>query len=348
MSIKLGDIAELVSGELIGDPQCTISGAGPLEEAGEGQITFAEKGSGLKHVSQTRASAIIVPRGFTHPDTNLVQADNPRLAFAMALECLYPPARPQPGIHASAIVGRNCSIGKGASLSAGVVLGDGVTVGEHVILHPNVAIGNNVIIGHKTIIHSNASVMERCRIGCRVIIHAGTVIGSDGFGFVFDQGRYHKMPQVGIVQIDDDVEIGANNTIDRGTMGKTWIKTGVKTDDLVHIAHNVTIGEHSVIVAQVGIAGSTTIGRYAVIAGQAGIGGHLTLGDQVTVGPQCGVAQSVPDKQIVSGTTLAMAHGTWLRLQKVLPELPALFRKIQMLEKRLSSPACKDPESREP
>ena len=345
MSIRLGDIAERVSGELIGDPQCAISGASPLEEAEEGQITFAEKGSSLKHVSQTRASAVIVPRGFTHPDVNIVRVDNPRLAFAMALQCIYPPARPQPGIHASAIVGRDCSIGKGAGIAAGVVLGDGVTVGEGVILHPNVVIGNNVMIGHETIIHPNASVMERCRIGSRVIIHAGTVIGSDGFGFVFDQGRYRKMPQVGIVQIDDDVEIGANNTIDRGTMGKTWIKTGVKTDNLVHIAHNVTIGEHSVIVAQVGIAGSTTIGRHAVIAGQAGIGGHLTLGDQVTVGPQCGVAQSVPDKQIVSGTTLAMAHGTWLRLQKVLPELPTLFKKMQTLEKRLTPSANKDSET---
>ena len=345
MAIRLEDIAELVSGELIGDPQCVIDGAGPLDQAGEGQITFAEKGSGLKRISLTRASAIIVPRDVTHSAVNLIRVDNPRLAFAAALECLYPVARPRPGVHPSAIVGKNCVIGKDTSISAGVVLGDEVTVGDRVILHPNVVLGDKVVVGDETIIYPNVSVLERCRIGRRVIIHAGAVIGSDGFGFVFDKGRHRKMPQVGIVQIDDDVEIGANNTIDRGTLGKTWIKTGVKTDDLVHIAHNVTIGEHSVIVAQVGIAGSTTIGHHAVIAGQAGIGGHLTIGDQVTVGPQCGVAQSVPDKQVVSGTTLAMAHGTWLRLQKVLPELPTLFKKIQMLEKRLPPLANKDSET---
>ena len=336
MAATLEQIAELVAGHLIGDSRCTITGAGPIEEAGEGQITFAEKGSGLKRVSTTRASAVIVPKSFSQANVNLIQVENPRLAFAIAVGHLYPTFKAKAGIHPSAVVGQGCSIGEGVFIAAGVVLGRGVTLGKGVILHPNVVIGANVFIGDQTIIHPNASVLEGCRIGRRVIIQAGSVIGSDGFGFVYDQGRYHKMPQIGIVQIDDDVEIGANNTIDRGTLGKTWIKTGVKTDNLVHIAHNVTVGEHCVIVAQVGIAGSTTIGRHCIFAGQAGIGGHLTIGNQVTVGPQCGVAQSVPDKQVVSGTTLAMPHSTWLRLQKVLPELPALFRKVQMLEKRLS------------
>jgi UDP-3-O-[3-hydroxymyristoyl] glucosamine N-acyltransferase len=334
--ILLGQIAELVNGELTGDPQCIISGAGPLEKAVEGQITFAEKGSGLKRVAGTKATAVIVPKGFSHPDVNLIQAENPRLAFAQTLRLIYPPAEPGERLHPTAVIGENCTIGKDVAIAAGVVLGDNVTVGDRVILHSNVVIGNDVVIGADTLIYPNVSVLERCRIGCRVIIQAGTVIGSDGFGFVFDQGRYYKMPQVGIVQIDDDVEIGANNTIDRATMGKTWLKTGIKTDNLVHIAHNVTIGEHSVITAHVGIAGSTTIGRHAIIAGQAGIGGHLTLGNQVTVGPQCAVAQSVPDKQVVSSTTLAMPHGTWLRLQKVLPQLPGLYKKINTLEKQLA------------
>ncbi len=335
MMISLGQIAEIVKGELTGDPQCAISGAGPLDQAIEGQITFAEKGSGLKRVAGTRAAAVIVPKGFSHPDVNLIQVGNPRLAFAQALEIIYPSVKPGESLHPNAVIGKNCMIGKDVAIAAGVVLGDNVTLGDRVRLHPNVVIGDQVVIGNDTLIYPNVSVLKHCRIGCRVIIHAGTVIGSDGFGFVFDQGRYHKMPQIGIVQIDDDVEIGANNTIDRATMGTTWIKTGVKTDNLVHIAHNVTVGEHSVIVAHVGIAGSTTIGRHAVIAGQAGIGGHLTLGDQVTVGPQCAVAQSVPDKQVISSTTLAMPHGTWLRLQKVLPELPGLYKKIKLLEMQL-------------
>jgi UDP-3-O-[3-hydroxymyristoyl] glucosamine N-acyltransferase len=344
MAATLEQIAELVAGNVVGDTGCVITGAGSLEEAGEGQITFAEKGSGLKCVSTTKASAVIVPRSFSHAKVNLIQVDNPRLAFATAIGCLYPVFQAEAGIHPSAVIGNNCSIGEHASIAAGVVLGDGVTLGKGVILHPNVVIGPHVFIGDQTVVHPNTSILTGCRIGRRVIIHSGTVIGSDGFGFVYDQGRYHKMPQIGIVQIDDDVEIGANNTIDRGTLGKTWIKAGVKTDNLVHIAHNVTVGEHSVIVAQVGIAGSTTIGHHAIFAGQAGIGGHLTIGNQVTVGPQCGVAQSLPDKQVVSGTTLAMPHTTWLRLQKVLPDLPALFRKVLMLEKRLSQMDTNPPE----
>jgi UDP-3-O-[3-hydroxymyristoyl] glucosamine N-acyltransferase len=336
MMISLGKIAEWVAGELAGDPDCTITGAGPLDSAAEGQISFAEKGPGLKRIAATNAAAVIVPKGYTRPDMNLIQVENPRLAFATVLNRMYRQARPDAGIHPSAVIGKRCKIGTDAAIAAHVVLGDDVTVGDRAILDPNVVIGNQVIIGEDTRIHPNVTVEERCRIGRRVIIQAGTVIGSDGFGFVFDQGRYHKMPQVGIVQIDDDVEIGANNTIDRATLGKTWIKAGVKTDNLVHIAHNVTVGEHSVIVAQVGIAGSATIGRYAILAGQAGIAGHISLGDQVTVGPQCGVNKSVDSKQVVSGTTLAMPHRTWLRLQRVLPDLPGLYKRVQLMEERLA------------
>ena len=336
MTITLDHIAQWVAGELTGDPECTITGAGSLESAGEGQISFAEKASGLKRVAATRAAAVIVPRGFTRPDMNLIQVDNPRLAFAIVLGRLYPQNRPDAGIHPSAVIGKGCTIGKDAAIAANVVLGNEAVVGERAIIDCNVVIGDRARIGDDTRIHPNVFVGERCIIGRRVIIQAGAVIGSDGYGFVFDQGRHHKMPQVGIVQIDDDVEIGANNTIDRATMGKTWIKTGTKTDNLVHIAHNVTIGEHSIIIAQVGIAGSTTIGRYNILAGQAGISGHLTLGDQVTVGPKCGVHKSLDSKQMVSGTTLAMPHRTWLRLQTVLPDLPNLYKRVQLLEEQLA------------
>jgi UDP-3-O-[3-hydroxymyristoyl] glucosamine N-acyltransferase len=342
MTTTLGQIAEWVAGELSGDPDCAIVGAGPLDSAGEGQISFAEKGKGLKQIAASQASAVIVPRGHTQPDMNIIQVDNPRMAFAIVLGRLYAQGGPDAGIHPSAVIGKGCTIGKDAAIGANVVLGNDVIVGDRAILHANVVIGDRVCIGEDTRIYPNAFVGERCLIGCRVIIQAGAVIGSDGFGFVFDQGRHNKMPQVGIVQIDDDVEIGANTTIDRATLGKTWIKTGVKTDNLVHIAHNVTVGEHSIIVAQVGIAGSTTIGRYAIIAGQAGIGGHLTLGDQVTVGPQCGVAQSIKDKQVVSGTTIGMPHRTWLRLQTVLPDLPGLYKRVQSLEERLSQMETKE------
>jgi UDP-3-O-[3-hydroxymyristoyl] glucosamine N-acyltransferase len=335
MMITLAQIAEWVAGELAGDPECAITGAGPLDSAGEGQISFAEK-SGLKRIASTKAAAVIVPRGHTQPGINLVQVDNPRLAFATVLSRICRQSRPDAGIHPSAVIGKGCTIGKDAAVAANVVLGNDVIVGDRVILDANVVVGDQVSIGEDTRIYPNTFVGERCRIGCRVIIQAGTVIGSDGFGFVFDQGRHHKMPQVGIVQIDDDVEIGANNTIDRATLGKTWIKTGTKTDNLVHIAHNVTVGEHGIIVGQAGIAGSTTLGKYVIIAGQAGISGHITLGDQVTVGPQCGVHKSVESKQVVSGTTLAMPHRTWLRLQAVLPDLPDLYKRVQLMEERLA------------
>jgi UDP-3-O-[3-hydroxymyristoyl] glucosamine N-acyltransferase len=336
MTTTLGQIAEWVAGQLSGDPDCVITGAGPLDSAGEAQISFAEKGKGLKKIAASKAAAVIVPRGHSQPEMNIIQVDNPRMAFATLLTRLYPPSRPEAGIHPSAVIGKRCVIGKDAAIAANAVLGDEVIVGDRAVIDSNVVIGDRVRIGDDTRIYPNVFVGERCLIGSRVIIQAGAVIGSDGFGFVFDQGRHHKMPQVGIVQIDDDVEIGANTTIDRATLGKTWLKTGTKTDNLVHIAHNVTVGEHSVIVAQAGIAGSTTIGRYAIIAGQAGISGHITLGDQVTVGPQCGVHKSVDSKQVVSGTTLAMPHRTWLRLQTVLPDLPNLYKRVQSMEEQLA------------
>ena len=335
-TLTLGYIADYVNGALIGDADCRITGPQSLDQAQDGQIAFAEKGAALKALAQTKAAAVLVPMNTSFPALNLVQVENPRLAFVKILNLFNPSRSIAAGIHPNAIIGDRCTIGAQVCIAAGVVIGNGVAIGDRTVLHPNVSVGDGVVIGDDSVIFPNAAVLERCRIGRRVIIHAGSVIGSDGFGFVFDSGRHHKIPQIGIVQIDDDVEIGANNTIDRATMGKTWIKSGVKTDNLIHIAHNVEIGEHAVIAGQVGIAGSTTIGRYAVMAGQAGIGGHLTLGDGVTIGPQCAVAQSVPDKQTVSGTTLAMPHGIWLRLQKVLPDLPSLFRRVRKLEEQLT------------
>lgn len=336
MQLTLGQIAVLVDGLLKGDADTIIKSAAPLNLAETGDIAFAEKSIGIQLLAASKATALIVPRGLSCPTPNTVEVDNPRLGFAKVLEKLYPLSRPAPGTHPTATVGKKCVLGKEVALAAGVVIGDHVTLGDRVALHPNVVVGEHVHIGDDTIVYPQAAILDRCRIGCRVIIHAGTVIGSDGFGFVFHQGCYHKIPQVGIVQIDDDVEIGGNCAIDRATLGKTWIKSGAKIDNQVHIAHNVVVGEHAAITAQVGFAGSSTIGQYVRIAGQAGIGGHLTIGDEVTIGPQAAVAQSIPDKQFVSGTTLAMGHGTWLRQQKILPELPTVYKQVRTLEKRLT------------
>jgi UDP-3-O-[3-hydroxymyristoyl] glucosamine N-acyltransferase len=215
-----------------------------------------------------------------------------------------------------------------------VFIGDDVTLGDRVTVHPGVVIDNRVTVGDDVVLHPNVCILERCEIGDRVIIHAGSVIGSDGFGFAPDEGHYHKIPHIGSVRIDDDVEIGACNTIARATFGKTWIKRGVKTDNLVTIAHNVVVGEDTVLVAQVGIAGSVTIGDHSILAGQAGVAQHVTIGNRVTVGGQAGVAKSVPDDQIVSGTP-EMPHRLWLKVSNIIPKLPDMKKKIRELEKRI-------------
>lgn len=189
-------------------------------------------------------------------------------------------------------------------------------------------------MGNDVQIYPNVTILERCRIGSRVIIHAGTVIGSDGFGFVPDGKKYYKIPHIGIVQIDDDVEIGAGNAIDRATIGKTWIRRGAKTDNLVHIAHNVTVGEDTALLGQVGISGSVTIGKNAVLAGQVAVADHITIGDEVTASGQTAIVKSVPRGEIVSGT-YAMPHRLWLRVQQILPKLPELKKKLTEIEKRL-------------
>jgi UDP-3-O-[3-hydroxymyristoyl] glucosamine N-acyltransferase len=336
MQKTLEQIAQIIKGELAGDPKKIISGVGPIDQADSHQIAFAEKGKSLKQVAYTTAGAVVVPDGVHNDSKNLIRVANPRLSFAKLMAIFHPPALPEKGIHASAVIGEYCTLGQDIAISAGVVIGQHVTLGDRVVLYPNVVLGDYVTIGPDTVIYPNVSILERCRVGCRVIVHAGSVIGSDGFGFVPDhEGRFVKIPQTGIVQIDDDVEIGANNAIDRGTFGRTWIQAGVKTDNLVHIAHNVTIGKHCAIAGQVGFAGSTTLGSHVVIAGQAGIGGHLEIADGVTIGPQAAVAQSVDTRQVISGTTLAMPHNTWLRLQRILPELPELQKNVRHLRQQI-------------
>ncbi|MEA1947573.1 MAG: UDP-3-O-(3-hydroxymyristoyl)glucosamine N-acyltransferase [Thermodesulfobacteriota bacterium] len=334
MELSLTRIAEAVNGEVKGDKNKNICGVAPFDDAAGDEITFAGNAKFLKKIDKTDAGAIIVPRDFQVSTKNILQVDNPQLAFAMVLNLFYPPLKPEPGISSYAYIGKNFLCGREASIAPFAVIGNNVTVGHGIALSPNVVIGDNVVIGNDVRIYPNVTILERCTIGNRVIIHAGTVIGSDGFGFAPDGKKYYKIPHTGIVQIDDDVEIGAGNTIDRATFGKTWIKRGVKTDNLVHIAHNVTVGENSVLVAQVGISGSVTIGKNAILAGQAGVIGHLTIGDNVTIGAQAGVAKSVSGDEIVSGSP-AITHRQWLRMQRILPKLPELKKKLEDIEKRL-------------
>jgi UDP-3-O-[3-hydroxymyristoyl] glucosamine N-acyltransferase len=331
---KLADVTQWVDGHLQGDPEVLISGAAPFDAATAEQITLAGGPAFLKRIHETRAGAIIVPRQFSDSDQNLVQVDLPQVAFAKLLQRFYPPDHPYRNIDASAKVGQGVVFGQQTAIGPYVVIAGNARLGHRVTLYPHVVIGRDVVIGDDVVIYPHVFIGDRCRIGNRVIIHAGSVIGSDGFGFAPDGEIYHKIPHTGIVQIDDDVEIGANNTIDRATFGETWIQQGVKTDNLVHIAHNVVVGKNSVIVAQVGISGSVTMGQHCVLAGQAGLAGHLTLGDRVTVGPQSGIGKSIPDGQIMTGSP-AMPHKVWLKVQRLLPMLPELKKKITELEKKV-------------
>jgi len=334
MKVSLSEIADLVQGRVVGDPDLTINGVAPFEQAGEHDITVAGNARFLKKVDDCQAAAVIVPMDIEIPQRNLVQVDIPMVAFARVLQLFHPPVQPLDGIHPRATIGREFEHGQNISIGPQVAVGNHVTVGDQVWLHPGVVIGDKVSIGNDVIIHPNVTIQERTIIGSRVIIHSGTVIGSDGFGFAPDGNAYHKIPHTGIVQIDDDVEIGANNTIDRGTFGKTHIGQGVKTDNLVHVAHNVSVGENTVLVAQVGISGSVKIGKNSILAGQAGVAGHLTIGDRATVGPQTGVGKSVPDGQIVSAGIPEMPHRLWLRVVRTIPRLPDISKRLLRLEKQ--------------
>jgi UDP-3-O-[3-hydroxymyristoyl] glucosamine N-acyltransferase len=329
----LARLAGMLGGECRGDAGRRISGAAPFETADPDQISFAV-GPFLKRLDASRAGAFIVPRGAGVQGRDSIEADWPQAAFANALRLFYPRRRPEAGIAPTAVIGSGLECGEAVSIGAGTVIGDGVTLGPGVILHPCVVLGDGVSVGAGSEIFSHVTILAGCRIGERVRIQSGTVIGSDGFGYAREGDRYIKIPHRGIVQVDDDVEIGACNTIDRATYGRTWLQRGVKTDNLVHIAHNVTVGENTVIVAQVGISGSVTIGRQVILAGQAGVAGHLSIGDGATVGPRAGVVRSVAPGDVVSGTP-QMPHRQWLRVQRVTPQLPDLARRLRELEKRL-------------
>ncbi len=335
MERKLSEIAHHTGGEVRGDPDVEIAGVAPFEQAEKEHITLAASVKFLKRIEETRAGAVIVPKHFTESGRTILAADNPAVAFAKVIELFFPVPEPIDDISPGAHIGDNVRIGRRVSIGPSAVIGDRVVLGDRVRIHPGVVIEPDAVVGNDVQIYPNVTIRTRCRIGHRVVIHPGTVIGADGFGFSPDGKQYYKIPHTGIVQIDDDVEIGALNAIDRATFGKTWIQRGVKTDNLVHIAHNVTVGEDTLLVAQVGIAGSATIGRHAILAGQAGITGHLTIGDNAVVGPQAGVARSVADNAIVSGSP-EMPHKLWLRVQQIIPGLPELKKKLSELEKRLN------------
>jgi UDP-3-O-[3-hydroxymyristoyl] glucosamine N-acyltransferase len=332
----LGELARQVGGELQGDSELRISGVAGIEEAQSNEISFVVGPKYVGKAHESKAGALIVPPKLRDLNKSLIITDNPYLAFAKILSIFAPKPRPPLGVSSKAHIGAEVKLGDNVCIHPNVYLGDSAVLGNRVTLHGGVYVGSEVCIGNDSIIYPNVTILDRCIIGDRVIIHSGTVVGSDGFGFAQDGTSYFKIPQVGIVHIDDDVEIGANCTIDRATMGKTWIQRGAKIDNLVQIAHNVVLGEDSIIIAQVGISGSTKVGKNVILAGQVGVTGHLEIGDNVRVGAQSGIAKSIPPGQTVSGSP-AISHRTWLKNCQILSRLPELRKKILSLEKRLAA-----------
>ena len=332
----LAELAAELGGTIVGDPATVIRGVAGLREARSGEITFLANARYEAQLAETLASAVICNREPRSAAVPLLQVDNPYLAFVHAVRLFRPDAyRPEPGVHPSAVVSPDARLGAAVSIGAHCVIERGASVGERAVLMPGCYVGALASVGADTLFYPNVVLREECVVGARCIVHGGVVIGGDGFGYAFDAGRYHKVPQVGNVVIGDDVEIGSNTTIDRATTDSTRIGDGTKIDNLVQIGHNVVVGRHCIIVAQVGISGSTELEDYVTIAGQVGLAGHLRVGKGATVAAQSGVPRDVPAGATVSGTP-AMLHGVWKRLVAVLPRLPQLFQRTRDLEQRVA------------
>jgi UDP-3-O-[3-hydroxymyristoyl] glucosamine N-acyltransferase len=332
--MKLREIAGIIGGRIVGNPEIEITGASGISEAEPGEITFFSGKKRALVLSKIKASAVIVKEEIKDlAPANILIVDNPYLAFAKVLEIFYKKPYKPCGISSRAVIGENVSFGSDVSVHPLAYVGDNAQIGSRVSIYPGVYIGEGVTINDDSVIYPNVSIIEGTRIGRSVRIHSGTVIGSDGFGYVPHKGTYYKMPQVGGVIIEDEVEIGANVTIDRATTAKTIIGLGTKIDNGVHIAHNVKIGRHCIIIAKVGISGSVEIGDGVIIGGQAGVIEHIKIGNGAVISAKTGVTEDIPDEQVTSGYP-SMPHKEWLRAQSSLRRLPDYIKRIHELEKK--------------
>lgn len=335
MKKTLRELAELLHGTLLGDGDIEITGVTNIEDATITNITFAVAPH-LDKAALSSAGAIVIPFTVTEFAKPAIRVENPRVAFMSLLKIFTPPNAVPPGIHATAIVGAGTTIGENVSILPYAVIGDHVQIGNNTIIYPHSYIGNGATVGSDSLIYANVTVGQGCRIGKRNILHSGAVIGSDGFGFITVDGHHQKVPQVGNVLIEDDVEIGANTTIDRATTGSTIVKQGTKIDNLVHLAHNVVIGENCFLVAQTGIAGSAKVGNYVTFAGQSGSAGHLIIGDHCVFAARAAAISDVPAGSFYAGFP-ARPHKQWLRAEASANKVPDLIKKVRDLEKRLAT-----------
>jgi len=331
--MKLGEIAVKLGCELKGEPGIEIHGVVGIETAQAGHLTFVSNPKYAAKAKTTAASAVIVSADFPEIPTATLRSSNPYLAFARAVELFYRAPRLTAGIDATARIAASAKIGPGASIGAYAVIDEDVVIGRDCVIYPFVYIGPGATIGDNFKAHSHASVREYCRIGNNVILQDGAKIGADGFGYAKkEDGAYYKIVQSGIVVLEDDVEIGANATIDRATIGETRIRRGVKIDNLVQVGHASEVGEDTLLCAQVGLGGSSKIGRSVILTGQVGVAGHLEIGDRVVATAQSGIPNSVEADQVISGYP-AIENRLWLRSSAVFKRLPELLKRLEALEK---------------
>jgi UDP-3-O-[3-hydroxymyristoyl] glucosamine N-acyltransferase len=334
MSFTAAQIAEPLQGQVVGDSSIQLTGLAPADRARAGELTFAENASYFAAAEQSQAAAIIVAGPFESSSKVIIRVANARVALARALPLFFPPEELPRGIHPSAVVAESARIDATAHIGPNCVLGERVRIGARAVLMGGNDLRADCQVGEDSCLFPNVVLYRQTQLGRRVTIHAGTVIGSDGFGYVLDEGRHRKVLQLGNVIIHDDVEIGANAAIDRGTLGSTVIGQGTKIDNLVHVAHNVVMGRHCLILGQVGFAGSTRLGDYVVVASQSGIADHLTLGNQAVVGAKSGVMRDVPEGGRVLGIPAAPDRQA-KRQMIALQQLPELLRRMRDLEKQV-------------
>jgi UDP-3-O-[3-hydroxymyristoyl] glucosamine N-acyltransferase len=344
--MKLRDIATLLGAELVGDGAIEIRRVAKIEEAREGDISFVANPKYARFLSTTHASAVIVGRKLNVPEAGesqplpaLVRVDDPYASFLKVLVTFHPQKDPlPPGIHPTAVIDPSAKLGVDVRVGAHVVIGVQSVVGDKTMVGHGTVIGDGVTIGPSTLLHPNVTIRDGCHVGSRVILHSGVVVGSDGFGFApKPDGTYEKIPQLGIVVIEDDVELGANTTVDRATMGETRIKKGVKLDNLIQVAHNVVIGENTVSAAQAGISGSTKIGKNVMIGGQVGITGHLEIADYTKLGAQSGIHHSINQPGKTFFGSPAYLQRDAFRIQGAVSQLPDMLNSVRELQKKLEA-----------
>lgn len=338
--MTLGDVAARTGGWVAPEAAgLEISGLASLDDANPGDLAFFGNPKYIRSVRKSRASAVLVPHGFGEeiPATR-IWVDDPAVAFAGLLPSFAPPEIPRPsGIHPSAVIDPAAELGPDVAVGAHAVIEAGARIGARSVIGANSYIGHWAVVGDDCWISPNVSIRERCTLGNRVALQPGVVIGADGFGYEFRDGAHQKIPQTGIVQIEDDVEIGANSTIDRARFGRTWIRKGTKIDNLVQIGHNVVVGEHSILCAQVGISGSTRLGNFVTLAGKVGLAGHIELGDGVIFGAMSAIAKDVPAKSIMFGAP-ARPIREYKANYALLKNIHKLYDRVKKLEEQAGEP----------